>query len=219
MVQVRSARPSVAASLTAATLPIPQILLIRDPSALSDSEPVCSSGYLPVLTQPGARATLACRRYAKPLLRVFCEFGGVFLVSLLLSASKSLTINLTGGGPSPRGQHAKVATLNVVLGRARNPRWEPGMGMIPDPRQIGDGDGDGPPIPGKSGIGDGDDPRLSACAEQLHLMGSRMSPRLASKSVTVITRGRRVRRRHNDIRFRFRMVMLSAGLMLQCQLT
>ena len=28
-------------------------------------------------------------------------------------------------------------------GRARNPRWEPGMGMIPDPRQIGDGDGDG----------------------------------------------------------------------------
>jgi hypothetical protein len=50
------------------------------------------------------------------------------------------------------------------------------MGMIPDPRQIGDGDGDGPPIPGKSGIGDGDDPRLSAGAEQLHLMGSRMSP-------------------------------------------
>jgi hypothetical protein len=29
------------------------------------------------------------------------------------------------------------------LNRARNPRWEPGMGMIPDPRQIGDGDGDG----------------------------------------------------------------------------
>ncbi len=48
----------------------------------------------------------------------------------------------------------------AVAARARNPRWEPGMGMIPDPRQIGDGDGDGPPIPGKSGIGDGDDPRL-----------------------------------------------------------
>ena len=31
------------------------------------------------------------------------------------------------------------------------------MGMIPDPPQIGDGGGDGPPIPGKSGIhGDGD---------------------------------------------------------------
>ncbi len=25
-------------------------------------------------------------------------------------------------------------------GRARNPRWELGMGMIPDARQIGDGD-------------------------------------------------------------------------------
>jgi hypothetical protein len=68
--------------------------------------------------------------------------------------------------------------------RERNPRWERGMGMIPDPRQTGDGDGDyrmipdpqqigdgdgdgdvdGPPIPGKSGIGghgaSGDDPRL-----------------------------------------------------------
>jgi hypothetical protein len=89
----------------------------------------------------------------------------------------------------------------------RNPRWEPGMGMIPDPRQIGEGGGDGPPSPGKSGMavgmdprspanrgsGIGDDPRLPVrvCAEQLHLMGSRMSPRLAS--VAVITRGRRVR--------------------------
>ncbi len=27
------------------------------------------------------------------------------------------------------------------------------MGMIPDPRQIGDGDGSGPPIPGEPGIG------------------------------------------------------------------
>jgi hypothetical protein len=66
--------------------------------------------------------------------------------------------------------------------------WTP---AAPDPRQIGDGGGDGPPIPGKSGIGDGDDPRLQACAEQLHLVGSRMSPRLAP--VAVITRGRRVR--------------------------
>jgi hypothetical protein len=32
---------------------------------------------------------------------------------------------------------------------------EPGMGMIPDPRQIGDGGEDGPPIPGKSGMGMG----------------------------------------------------------------
>jgi hypothetical protein len=70
----------------------------------------------------------------------------------------------------------KLRTLRLSL-RARNPRFEPGMGMIPDPPQIGDwgrgwtpdprpfrdgdGDGDGPPIPGKSGIGDhGDDPRL-----------------------------------------------------------
>jgi hypothetical protein len=42
--------------------------------------------------------------------------------------------------------------------RARSPRWEPGMRMIPDPRrQIGDasGGGDGPPIPRacKSGMG------------------------------------------------------------------
>ncbi len=29
------------------------------------------------------------------------------------------------------------------------------MGMIPDPRQIGDGGGDGPPIPGKSGMAAG----------------------------------------------------------------
>jgi hypothetical protein len=51
-------------------------------------------------------------------------------------------------------------------------------------------------------------------------MGSRMSPRLlvASSSVAVITRGRRVQRRHNDIRLRFRMPMLGAGLRLQCQL-
>ena len=90
------------------------------------------------------------------------------------------------------------------------------MGMIPDPRQIGDGGGDGPPIPGKSGIIPGMIPDCRRVPEQLHLMGSRMSPRLAS--VAVITRGRRVRRRHNDIRFRFRMLMLGAGLMLQCQL-
>jgi hypothetical protein len=34
---------------------------------------------------------------------------------------------------------------------ARNPRWESGTGVHARPRQIGDGDGDGPPIPGKSG--------------------------------------------------------------------
>jgi hypothetical protein len=47
-----------------------------------------------------------------------------------------------------------------------NPRlgWEPGMGMIPDPPQIrvGDGGGDGPPIPGRSGMGMGMDPRSPA---------------------------------------------------------
>ncbi len=56
---------------------------------------------------------------------------------------------------------AGIMTYYYTVGsRARNPRWEPGMGMIPDPRQIGDGGGDGPPIPGKleSGIGDGDGP-------------------------------------------------------------
>jgi hypothetical protein len=37
--------------------------------------------------------------------------------------------------------------------RARNPRWEPGMGMIPDPRQIGDGGGD-PWTPDPRRIGD-----------------------------------------------------------------
>ena len=121
-------------------------------------------------------------------------------------------------------------------GRARNPRWEPGMGMIPDPRQIGDGGGDGPPIPGKSGMAVGTrmDPRSpanrgsgmgmipdSVCrrvpSSCTLWVAEFMSPRLAS--VAVITRGRRVRRRHNDIRLRFRMLMLSAGLILQCQLT
>jgi hypothetical protein len=56
-----------------------------------------------------------------------------------------------------------LVTTLVLSGsvRARNPRWEPGMmGMIPDPRQIGDGDGSGPPIPGESGMGMGVDPRL-----------------------------------------------------------
>jgi hypothetical protein len=38
-----------------------------------------------------------------------------------------------------------ISSSNLVRAsaRARNPRWEPGMGMIPDPRQIGDSDGDG----------------------------------------------------------------------------
>ena len=91
--------------------------------------------------------------------------------------------------------------------------------MIPDPRQIKDGDGDdgdGPPIrvPGKSGIGDGDDPRLWARAEQLQLVGSRTGPCLLVVALlAVITRGRRVRRSHTgSARFRFRLPMLSAGL-------
>jgi len=48
-----------------------------------------------------------------------------------------------------------TVTYEDADARARNPRWEPGMGMIPDPRQIGDGDGDGPPIPGKRDGGRG----------------------------------------------------------------
>ncbi len=51
----------------------------------------------------------------------------------------------------PGGAASRV-TLN--LPRARNPRWElePGMGMIPDPRQIGGGT----PTPDPRQIGDGD---------------------------------------------------------------
>jgi hypothetical protein len=80
----------------------------------------------------------------------------------------------------------------------------------------------GPPIPGKSGIGSGDGPSIVGACRAAALsatVGTRMGPCLASVAVIMITRGRRVRRRHNDIRFRFRMLMLSAGLMLQCQLT
>ncbi len=58
------------------------------------------------------------------------------------------------------------------------------------------------------------DPRLLACAEQLHWhllpVGSRMSPRLASVAV-IITRGRRVRRRHSDIRLLFKFVVAIVG--------
>jgi hypothetical protein len=130
----------------------------------------------------------------------------------------------SGGAPAaPRVQSFPRAVAAAVSGRnrARNPRFEPGVGVDPRFWQIGGGVGGGPPIPGKSGIGVGWTPDCRRTrAEQLHLVGSRMSPCLAS--VAVITRGRRVRRRHNDIRFRFRMhcmLMLSAGLMLQCQLT
>ncbi len=64
---------------------------------------------------------------------------------------------------------------NYMTFRARNPRWEPGMGMIPpspanrgwgwgwtpDPRQIGDGPRDPHrvPIPGQIRDGDGDGDR------------------------------------------------------------
>ncbi len=84
--------------------------------------------------------------------------------------------NLSLSGPPPVGYSPSVlvSTLpeswpinqdRAMAGRrARNPRWEPGMGMIPDPRQIGDGDGSGRPIPGESGMGMpvGVDPRSSA---------------------------------------------------------
>ncbi len=40
--------------------------------------------------------------------------------------------------------------------RARNPRWEPGMGMIPDPRQIGPGGWRRGWTPDPRQIGDGD---------------------------------------------------------------
>jgi hypothetical protein len=47
--------------------------------------------------------------------------------------------------PNLQGQAVAVYGWQAAVGpcRARNPRWEPGMGMIPDPRQIGDGGGDG----------------------------------------------------------------------------
>ena len=84
--------------------------------------------------------------------------------------------------------------------------------MIPDPRQIGDGDGDGPPIPGKLGIGGGDDPRdPQARAEQAALNAKFMGRRISQcpASLIDITRGRTVRRRPTDsLRFRFRMLMM-----------
>ncbi len=49
-------------------------------------------------------------------------------------------------------------------GQGAEPPMEPGMGMIPDPRRIG---------AGMRGVGMIPD-SMSACAEQLHLMGSRM---------------------------------------------
>ena len=116
----------------------------------------------------------------------------------VVKTSKSHRLNLTTG-------HGARA-------RARKPRWEPGMGMIPDPRQIGDGDGDGPLIPGKLGIGGGDDPRdPQARAEQAALNAKLMGPRISQcpASLTDITRGRTVRRRPTDsLRFRFRMLMM-----------
>ena len=67
-------------------------------------------------------------------------------------------------GPSPDRdlRLAAAPRMRQPEGRARNPRWEPGMGMIPDSRQIGDGGGGGPPIPGKSGMAVGMDPRSPA---------------------------------------------------------
>ena len=57
----------------------------------------------------------------------------------------------------PRGRNPrfKLPAARRTDSRARSPRWEPGMGMIPDPRQIGGGGGSGLPIPGKSGMGIG----------------------------------------------------------------
>ena len=52
----------------------------------------------------------------------------------------------TGMGMIPDPRPGQLLKSGVVVGV--DPR--------PDPRQIGDGDGGGPPIPGKSGIGPGD---------------------------------------------------------------
>ena len=59
----------------------------------------------------------------------------------------------------------QMPSVGRPAARARGPRWEPGMGMIPHPRQVGDGTptgipiGDGTPIPirdpDKSGMGTG----------------------------------------------------------------
>jgi hypothetical protein len=64
-----------------------------------------------------------------------------------------------------------------------NPRWEPGMGMIPDsdPRQVGDGGGDGPPILGKSGMAVGMDPRSPANRGWRWGWTPDPSPRLANR--------------------------------------
>jgi hypothetical protein len=92
-----------------------------------------------------------------------------------------------------------------------------------DPRRIGDGDGGGPgpPIPGESGMGVGMDPRLWACAEQLHLVGSRISPQASFGGCHHPRKqGQKKTQRHPvSVYYCSRMLMLGAGLMLQCQLT
>jgi hypothetical protein len=113
-------------------------------------------------------------------------------------------------GPGLQGTEPPMGTGDGVDPRSpANRRWR--WGWTPDPRQIGDRGWGWTP----------DSRRVSSSC--MHLMGSRMSRRPASVplAAAVITRGRRARRRHSDIRLRFRMLMLSAGfkLMLQCQLT
>ncbi len=79
---------------------------------------------------------------------------------LLGTRSSSLSTSTWQGRYA--GGLSRSTEEGVHVRRARNPRWEPGMGMIPDPRQIGNGGGDGPPIPGKSRMGMGMDPRSPA---------------------------------------------------------
>jgi hypothetical protein len=98
------------------------------------------------------------------------------------------------GGTQRLGSGTRVLGVMAVMLRpwslaatgsmARNPRWESGMGMIPDPRQIGDGDGSGPPIlanrgwgwgwtpdPRRIGDGDGDGPPIVGVCRAAALNG------------------------------------------------
>ncbi len=81
------------------------------------------------------------------------------------AARLRLQVMPVGSKSTQRALLVSPATASGRI-RARNPRWEPGMGMIPDPPQIGARDGggarDGPPIPGRSGMGMGMDPRSPA---------------------------------------------------------
>ena len=69
-----------------------------------------------------------------PLCRRRCKLGDSLSAPPLRAA-------LAGRGSGQGGSGvARPTVVSGTSGRARSPRCEPGMGMIPDPRQIGDGE-------------------------------------------------------------------------------